>query len=165
VIALPDVADSLAFAKWLPSVKGKFVLISMPQLTGRPDYNWDEFGTKESVEKMKKDRTEQADAWSKRMKKSGLNNAELAKALEKAGAAGIFSSYWSRAFGANKIFGAQVKNIPTIDLALEDYGMLWRMVESGQKPRVDVRADSKELGVVPTFNVFAEIKGSEYLPK
>ncbi len=161
VIALPDVADSLAFAKWLPSVKGKFVLISMPQLTGRPDYNWDEFGTKESVEKMKKDRTEQADAWSKRMKKSGLNNAELAKALEKAGAAGIFSSYWSRAFGANKIFGAQVKNIPTIDLALEDYGMLWRMVESGQKPRVDVRADSKELGVVPTFNVFAEIKGSE----
>src|SRR5688572_27259236 len=37
VIILPDVADSLAFQKWLPSVKGKFVMISMNQPTGRPD--------------------------------------------------------------------------------------------------------------------------------
>ncbi|MFT3979955.1 MAG: M20/M25/M40 family metallo-hydrolase [Ferruginibacter sp.] len=160
-IVLPDVADSLAFVQWLPSAKGKFVMISMPQPTGRPDYNWEEFGTKESVEKMKKERTEQTDAWAKRLKNTGLNNTDLAKALEKAGAVGIFSSYWSKAFGANKIFGAQVKNIPTIDLSLEDYGMLFRMVESGQKPVVNVRADSKELGIVPTFNVFAEIKGTE----
>lgn len=161
VIALPEVADSIAFAKWLPAVKGKFVLISMPQLTGRPDYNWDEFGTKESVEKMKKERNEQSDAWNKRMKNTGLKAADLAKALEKAGAAGIFSSYWSRAFGANKIFGAQVKNIPTIDIGLEDYGLLWRMAETGQKPTVSVRADAKELGIVPTFNVIAELKGTE----
>jgi len=50
------VADSLAFQKWLPSVKGKFVMISMNQPTGRPDYNWEEFGTKESFEKMKTER-------------------------------------------------------------------------------------------------------------
>jgi hypothetical protein len=49
-VLLPDVADSLAFAAWLPTVKGKFVLVSMPQPTGRPDYNWQEFGTKESFE-------------------------------------------------------------------------------------------------------------------
>ena len=28
-------------------------MISMNQPTGRPDYNWEEFGTKESVQKMK----------------------------------------------------------------------------------------------------------------
>ena len=56
LIILPDLADSMAFQQWLPSVKGKFVMISMKQPTGRPDYNWEEFGTKESFEKMKKDR-------------------------------------------------------------------------------------------------------------
>ena len=54
LIIIPDVKDSLAFREWLPRVKGKFVMISMMQPTGRPDYNWEEFGTKESFEKMKK---------------------------------------------------------------------------------------------------------------
>ena len=51
VIILPDVADSMAFQKWLPKVKGKFVMISMNQPTGRPDYNWEEFGTKNRFKK------------------------------------------------------------------------------------------------------------------
>ena len=54
LIILADAADSMAFITWLPNVKGKFVMISMMQPTGRPDYNWQEFGTKESIEKMKK---------------------------------------------------------------------------------------------------------------
>ena len=55
LIIIPDVADSMAFIQWLPNVKGKFVMISMTQPTGRPDYNWTEFATKESVDKMKKE--------------------------------------------------------------------------------------------------------------
>jgi len=161
VIILADVADSLAFQAWLPSVKGKFVLISMNQPTGRPDYNWDEFGTKESVEKMKADRTAQTDAWTKRISKTGYTTRTLAAALEKAGAVGVVASNWSRAFGVNKIFGANTKKVPTIDIALEDYGLLYRLSESGVKPKISVRADSKELGIVPTFNTIAEIKGSE----
>ncbi len=39
LVILPMVKDSVAFAKWLPSVKGKLVMISMHQPTGRPDYN------------------------------------------------------------------------------------------------------------------------------
>ena len=74
VIILPDVADSLAFQKWLPSVKGKFVMISMNQPTGRPDYNWEEFAKKESFEKMKANRTVQTDAWAERIKKTGKTN-------------------------------------------------------------------------------------------
>lgn len=160
-IIIPDLADSIAFQKWAPSVKGKFVMISMCQPTGRPDYNWDEFGTKESAEKMKTARTSQTEAWSNRLKKTGLDNKKLPVALEKAGALGIVTSNWSRGFGVDKIFGAYTKKIPTIDIALEDYGMIYRLTESGKQPKISVRTDSKELGLVPTFNTLAEIKGTE----
>ncbi len=158
-IILPDVADSVAFQKWLPTAKGKFVLISMAQPTGRPDYNWQEFGTKDSFEKMKKERTALTEAWRERLRKTGFNNRTLPVALEKAGAAGIVMSNWSSGFGVNKIFSAYTKKIPTVDIALEDYGLLYRLTESGQKPRISVQAESKERGVVPTFNTIAEIKG------
>jgi carboxypeptidase Q len=70
-------------------------------------------------------------------------------------------SNWSGGFGVNKIFGANTKKIPTVDVALEDYGLLYRLTESGIKPKISVRADSKENGLVPTYNTLAEIKGTE----
>ncbi|MBC6492211.1 M20/M25/M40 family metallo-hydrolase [Flavihumibacter stibioxidans] len=160
-IIIADQPDSISFQQWLPAVKGKFVLISMNQPTGRPDYNWEEYATKDSFEKMKKNRAAQSEAWRKRISKTGLSNKDLARALEKAGAAGIILSNWSSGFGVNKIFGANTTKIPTVDIALEDYGMLYRLTESGIRPVISIRADSKELGVVPTFNTIAEIKGSE----
>ena len=160
-IILADQPDSASFQKWLPAVKGKFVLISMNQPTGRPDYNWQEWATPTSFEKMKKDREAQTAAWRKRISKTGLNAKALALALENAGAAGVVICNWSSGFGVNKIFGANTTKIPTIDVALEDYGMLYRLTESGVKPVISVRADSKELGKVPTFNTLAEIKGTE----
>jgi len=78
LIILPDVQDSLAFQQWLPAVKGKFVMISMLQPTGRPDYNWQEFATKESFDKMKKQRTEQQEAWTNRIKKNRLHKPDPA---------------------------------------------------------------------------------------
>ncbi len=48
VITLPTVKDSMEFNNWLKNVKGKFVMTSMYQTTGRPDYNWEEFATEES---------------------------------------------------------------------------------------------------------------------
>jgi hypothetical protein len=161
VIILPEFTDSLAFQKWLPNVKGKFVMVSMNQPTGRPDDNWEEFGKKESFEKMKKARTEQTDAWAERIKKTGKTTTTLPVALEKAGAAGIVASNWSRAFGANKIFQARTKKIPTVDILLEDYGLLYRLTESGKPVKISVTANSKETGIVPTFNTVAEIKGTE----
>lgn len=160
VIIIPDVADSLTFQSWLPNPKGKFVLISMHQPTGRPDYNWDEFGTKESVEKMKVARTAQTEAWNNRIEKTGYTTRTLPVALEKVGAVGIVMSNWSRGFGVNKIFSAYTKKIPTVDIALEDYGLLYRLAESGKQPKISVRADSKEKGVVPTYNTVAEMKGT-----
>lgn len=161
LVILPDVADSLAFQQWLPNVKGKFVMISMLQPTGRPDYNWESFATKESYEGMKKARAAQTEAWANRIKKTGYTNKTLPGVLEKAGAVGIVSSNWSAGFGVDKIFGAYTKKIPTVDIALEDYGLLYRLTESGNKPKISVHCESKELGVVPTFNTIAEIKGTE----
>jgi len=161
LIILPDVQDSVAFQRWLPSVKGKLVMISMSQPTGRPDYNWEKFATKPSFEKMKQAREAQELAWRDRISKTGNTSRTLPQALEKAGAAGIVASNWSKGFGANKIFGAYTKKIPTIDVSLEDYGMLYRMVEHGDKPKIKIQAESKNLGNVPTFNTIAEIRGTE----
>lgn len=160
-IILIDAKDSMDFQQWLPNVKGKFVLIAMPQPTGRPDYNWKEFATKVSFDKMQQERKEATEAWRKRVAKTGYNNRQLAAALEKAGAAGIVGSNWSQGFGVNKIFDAYTKKIPTIDIMLEDYGLLYRLTESGKSPVISVLATSKERGEVPTFNTIGEIKGTQ----
>lgn len=160
-IVFPDFANEAAFEAWLPNVKGKLVMVSMPQPTGRPDDNWEEFATPESFEKMKKEREALEEAWQKNIRNTGYNFRTLPEALEKAGAAGIIQSYWSRGFGVNKIFSARTKKIPTVDLSLEDYGLVYRLTQHGQKPQLKIVAESKELGMVPTFNTIAEIRGTE----
>ncbi|CAN5185009.1 M28 family metallopeptidase [soil metagenome] len=161
VITIPDLEDSIAFVEWLPNVKGKFVLVSILQPTGRPDYNWEEYATSESFEKMKNERSSKTQDWSSKMKKTGFTVTTLPNALENAGAAGVISSYWSNGFGVNKVFMARTSKIPSIDMALEDYGMLYRLAENGSTPKLNVRVESKFTGIVPTFNTIAEIKGSE----
>ncbi len=161
IVILADVADSLAFVRWLPSVKGKFVMISVCQPTGRPDANWDEFATKESAEKMKKDRATLIDGWAERIKHTGYTTKTLPVALENAGAVGILSSNWSKGFGVNKIFEAFTRKVPSVDIGLEDYGLLYRLVGSGHKAVIALRADSKALGMLPTFNTIAELRGTE----
>ena len=161
VVILPTVKDSIDFVKWLPSVKGKLVMTSMLQPTGRPDYNWEEFAKEGSMERMKKNRDSLSDLFYENIKRTGYSTRNIHEALENAGAAGIVTSYWSRGFGANKIFSARTEKIPTVDLELEDYGMVYRLAASGQKPKLNIVALSKELGTMPTFNTIAEIKGSE----
>ncbi len=160
-IVLPEVADSLAFIAWLPNVKGKLVLISMNQVSGRPDKNIEEFGTPTVIAKLKKEKEEATKAWRERLAKTGLNAKNLALALEKAGAAGIIINNWSQGFGVDKIFGANTTKIPTLDLSVEDYGLVYRLALGGSKPMLKIQSESKELGLVPTFNTLAEIKGSE----
>lgn len=161
VIVLPDVKDSIAFQQWLPNAKGKFVLVSMNQPTGRSDANWQEYAKPASFDRMKAERQAQTDAWAARIKRTGYNTRTLPRALDSIGAAGVVSCTWSKGFGVDKIFGAYTRRSPSVDIALEDYDLLYRMAEAGEKPRISVYADSKELGVVPTFNTIAEIKGTE----
>lgn len=170
VITLPKhIEDSLSFQKWLPNVKGKFVMIAMQEPTGRPDHDWEEWAIPELFEKMKKERNEQRREWNENINRSGLaggararfNKKNLILALENAGAAGILDNYWSNGYGTDKIFGTYSKKVPTINIHLEDYTMLYRMVEHGDRPKIHVVAQSKDLGTAPTFNTVAQIKGSE----
>lgn len=161
VILPTTIKDSLSFAEWTKGIKGKLILVSQPQATGRPDYNWEEFATSESFEKMKAERDAQTKAFDENLRKTGHNSRQLDEAIEKAGAAGIVKSYWSKGFGANKIFDAQTKKIPTVDLSLEDYGLVYRLAQNGKKPQLRIIAESTDLGEVPTFNTLARIEGTE----
>jgi len=168
-IILPaDIKDEASFKKWLPNVKGKFVLIDMKQPTGRPDHDWEEWATEESFEKMKKERLEQQKAWAENLKKTGLvenpglrGMTKLITALEDAGAAGIIGNYWSNGFGTEKIFWAETKKIPSVNIEVEDYTMLYRMIENGTTPELHIVAQAKDLGEAPTFNTIGKIEGSE----
>ena len=162
VINIPTVLDSMEFDNWLSKVKGKIVMVSRQQHTGRPESNWEEFATEASFEKMKRERDELKTEWYKNIKRTGYKNTtDVIQAIEKAGASGIISSYWSGGFGANKIFGAKTKQIPSLDMSMEDYNMLYRLIDYGHKPKIKIVAESKELGVVPTFNTIARIEGTE----
>ena len=161
VVILPMVKDSIAFVQWLPTVKGKLVMISKLEATGRPDYNWEEFATESSFEKMKERRAAANKAWRQNMRNTGYTSRTLPQALEEAGAVGIISSYWSKGFGVSKIFSARTKKIPTVDLEMEDYSLVYRLAARGEKPQLTIVAQSKELGEVPTFNTIAQIKGTE----
>ncbi|SFT03319.1 M20/M25/M40 family metallo-hydrolase [Sphingobacterium wenxiniae] len=161
VIILPDFKDSSAFQAWLPQVKGKYVMVSMYQPTGRPDHNWNEFARPETFEKMKAERDELLKAYNDNIRATGLSANSLPGKLEDAGALGVLSSFWSREFGANKIFGARTQKVPSVDISLEDYGILYRLAKNGVTPKVRIETSSKDLGNVPSFNTIAQIKGSE----
>ena len=96
-----------------------------------------------------------------RMRPIGRGWRDRERALEEAGAAGIITSRWSGGWGVNKIFDAGTQRVPAIDISCEDYGMLFRMVEAGQSPRLRVNAEAEDLGEVPQFNIIAELRGTE----
>ena len=85
------------------------------------------------------------DAYVKLRKRASCGNITFVVSCV-AGAVGLISSYWSRAFGANKVFSARTDKIPNVDLNLEDYTMLYRMVENGTSPTVKIISTSRELG-------------------
>lgn len=161
VVILPDLADSTAFKNWLPAAKGKFVMISVCQPTGRDENNLKTFALPSTYTKIKADRDALVQAWATRIRKTGLNARTLPLALEKAGALGILTNNWSAGFGVDKIFSAYTKKIPTVDIGLEDYTLVYRLTEGGNSPTLKIHTESKELGEVPTFNTVAEIRGTE----
>lgn len=161
LIAMPDVSDSAAFQAWLPQVKGKFVLTSIPPITGRPDKNWEEYALKASFDKLKEDRKKRTEDWQAMMKRYGYTRRTLPTALEEAGAAGLISYRWTGGWGSNRIFGTTTKTIPALDMSLEDYGLLYRLIKHGNNPVMRIVAASRFTGEAPTFNTIATIPGTE----
>lgn len=165
VVVIPDVADSAAFVQWLPRARGKFVMISFPQPTCRPDDSWQQHATKETLDRMRAQRDTLQRTWIERVRKTGypggLSGANLARRLDEAGVAGVLTSTWSSGWGVDRIFSAVTQRVPVLDVMCEDYGLLYRLATNNQGPVIQVVAESQALGEVPVYNVIAQIRGGE----
>jgi hypothetical protein len=158
VVVVPQLADSAAMRAWLPTLRGKFLLLSAPEPTCRPDENWERLARPASVAAMKASRDSLKRAWSTRARILGANPFVL---LDSAGLAGIITTNWSAGWGVNKVFSASTRNVPVLDASCEDYGLLHRLAANNQGPRARLDARAEELGEAPMFNVVGELKGSE----
>jgi hypothetical protein len=161
IVILPDVADSAAFVAWLPQVKKKFVLMSFPEMTCRPDANWEENAIPESFEKMRAKRDTAREAWGARLERTGLSSRDLDLTLEEAGAAGLIFGDRPNGWGVTRVFAGRTEKVPSLQMSCEDYGLLFRLAHHEQGPVLEVEAKAEFHGEVPLFNTIAEIRGTE----
>ena len=160
VMLLPDLPDSAAYAEWMRSVRGAFVAISYPEPTCRPQENWRTWAGEATATAAFEARGVATEAFNQRVTRTGYGARTLPVALEEAGAAGILTSRWSLGWGVNKVFNGRTRQVPSLDLGCEDYGLIARLAERNQGPRARVTADAETLGEVPVFNTIAEVRGS-----
>lgn len=157
VVVIPEWDTEAEFQQWLTTVRGKFVATGFPQPTCRPDDHFDTFGSSGALSRMQEAREAARQAHLQRVPAAGL----LRLQLDAAGALGILESNWQNQVGVNRIFGTNTDNAVTLDLGCEDYGLVYRLAESGAAPRIRVNAVSQDLGEVPVFNVIGRMEGSE----
>ncbi len=165
LVVLPEATNEQQFASWLSDVRGKFVAISFPQPTCRPNDDLAQWSTEASLERFMEERQAATQAFSQRLAAMGFQGrgggSALAQRLEAAGAAGVISSSWSNGWGVRRVFSANTEGIPTVDLSCEDYGLVYRLAENGQGPVLEVMADAEFQGEHPIYNTVAMIRGSE----
>ena len=159
VVVVPELASDADAAQWLPTVAGKIVLLSAPEIMCRAPQELKQNATPETVARL--DSLRAAIEQSYRSRLSLLGGRRAGRRLEDAGAVAVITSEWSGGWGVNKIFTSPTRNAVAVDVGCEHYGMLFRMAEHGQGPRVRVAAEAEALGEVPQFNVIAELKGTE----
>jgi len=168
-VILPRVKDSAEFARWLPSAKGKYVLISAAYPSCRPEEEWQAMATPESKARMDTLIVRTVNDWTSRVRATGYNTGTstgtLGEALDRAGAAGIvqsnFASALGEAWGTYTVYETRNRTAVAVAMSCEDYGLLYRLTERNQGPQLRVNADAQSLGTVPVFNTFGIIKGTE----
>ncbi len=169
VVLLPDVRDSAGFAAWLAAgnARGRAVLASPPTLSCRPASQFQEFGTPEEQAEVRARQDSVRTAWQPRLTAAGaagtpgLGGTGLQAALQGAGAVAVLTHNFSGYPGVDKVFGSPRQKLPSFDVGCEDYGLLVRLAERGQGPRVRLDAQSEFLGEQPVFNTIAELRGRE----
>ena len=170
-VILPMVADSNEFVKWLPAVKGKFVLISAAYPSCRPEEEWQAQATPASKARMDTTIVKLVNDWTTRIRNTGYPvtagnpTGNLGLRLEKAGAVGVivsnFASPLSEAWGTYTVYDTKNKSALGIAMSCEDYGLLYRLTEKKQGPQLRVNAEAQSMGEVPVFNTLGTIKGTE----
>ena len=164
-VILPRFADSTEFVRWLPQARGKFVLVSAPQPTCRPVENWEKNATPDSKVRMDSLRAQVRREWAgPSVRGTGyslaLGTGELGQRMEQAGIAGMITSRPKDAWGTIEIFDTYNTRAPAVALSCEDYGLVYRLTERNQGPRLRLNLDAELLGEQPVFNTVAVIPGS-----
>jgi carboxypeptidase Q len=169
VTIIPELADTAAVKTWLSTVKGKFVLLSAPELMCRAPQELERYARPATITALTARRSEARRLAAARINalippNTPLNERQMAiyRRLDAAGVIGVGTLTWSNGWGVNKIFGASTERAPSFDISCEDYGLLHRLASNGQGPRVRLLAEAQSTPAeVPMFNVVAEIKGTE----
>ena len=169
VVVIPELPNAAAARRWLGTVRGKFVLVSAPEIMCRAPQELERYARAATVRRIDTLRAE-----SQRVALTAFRSLvpegtppqnsgrAVYGALDSAGVIGIGTLIWSGGWGVNKIFGATATRAPTVDLSCEDYGLLYRLATKNQGPRVRLTAESQATPAeVPMFNVVAELRGSE----
>jgi carboxypeptidase Q len=162
VVVVPEVASDAARDAFLGTVRGKVILLTAPQPSCRPEDSWERWGSPAAVDRLEARRDSTRNVWAQHARSFGISRVDdLAALLERAGAIAFLTSEWSAGWGTQKIFGNySAQNVPHLDVACEDYGLLWRLAERGQGPVVRLQADAEALGEVPVANTIATIPGT-----
>lgn len=165
-IILPRFKDSTEFVQWLPQAKGKLVLVSAPQPTCRPVEEYTREATPESKARMDSTRRAVSQEWGgANVRGTGyslaLGGGELGVRLEQGGAAGVITSRAKDAWGTIEIFETYNTKAPGIALSCEDYGLVFRLTENNQGPKLRLNLDAELLGEQPVYNTIGMLRGSE----
>jgi hypothetical protein len=169
VVVIPELADTAAASAWLKTVRGKFVLLSAPELMCRAPQELERYARPSTITALNARRSEARRVAQLRIQslvppETPIANrqAVLYQRLDAAGVMGVGTLTWSNGWGVNKIFGANTERAPSLDISCEDYGLLHRLASNAQGPRVRLTAEAQATPAeVPMFNVIAEIKGTE----
>lgn len=163
-IILPLFKDSTEFVKWLPNVKGKAVLVAAPKASCRPPSDWTQFGTPES--KARNDSTQRAINmdFAQRVRNTGyslaIGTGSLGLRLDAAGAGAVVTSRPKTELGTNEIFETYNNHTPAITLMCEDYGLVYRLTQNNQHPKLRLNLDAEVEGERPAYNTVAMMKGT-----
>jgi len=160
VIVLPDGLASDDVETWLSGLEGTFVLALPPEPTCRAPGELEENARPETVARIDSLRSVARESWMAKLEPLGGPWRGLQR-LGEGRPAGVLSSWWSEGWGVTKIHEAFSSDVPQIALSCEDYGLLYRLAESGARPRIRVDARARRTGPVPHANVIAEIPGTE----
>jgi hypothetical protein len=165
-IILPRFSDSTEFVRWLPRAKGKLVLVSAPMPTCRPTADYVQYATDASRRALAGKLDSIIREWGTTdVRGTGyglaLGTGTLGLRLERAGVSGVITSRPTDALGTVRVLETYNTTAPAVSLSCEDYGLVYRLTESGSSPRIRLNLDAELLGERPVFNTIAMIRGVE----
>lgn len=161
VVAIPDLSSRGSAESWLATVRGKVVLTTAPQLSCREPQAFERLATAETVERLEEAQNAVNETWNRRLRALGGGRRALSR-LDEAGALAVLSSRWSGGWGVDKVFSTPTSRAVGIDVSCEDYGLLARLAEKGQGPRIRLNAEATPTAERPMYNVLGRIPGTEF---